>query len=121
MTHTVVIPADRKQPIYDWEWDGKLESLILKVDGDVEAKVARTSAPEQFLLYINTDGKRLVKPYNLRATGLVRNVLRYDDFIVGDAVLVGLPDEDGHDTDAPFTAVDGVLTRKEEDEQTNIR
>ena len=39
-------------------------------------------------LIINEDGKIMKLDFNLKATALAAHVLRHDDFIVGNAVLV---------------------------------
>lgn len=59
--------------------------------------------PDGAWLYVNEDGKALGLPENLVATALAHaaNTISMADFIVGQVIVVGPPDNAGYDTDVP--------------------
>lgn len=59
-------------------------------------------------VYLNEDGKRLNLPPNLLATIYCTSMLPRDDYIVGHAIVVGPPDDDGNDTDCPQHIIDAL-------------
>lgn len=56
---------------------------------------------EPAFAYINEEGKLRGLLPNLAATQLCRDNLRPGDYIAGPAVIVGAPDSEGNETDAP--------------------
>ena len=49
-------------------------------------------------LWLNEEGKIYGLPYNPAATDLVRGQIMPHDYIAGDCVVTGLPDEEGYTT-----------------------
>jgi hypothetical protein len=99
--NSIVIPADDEQPL--WQSGLPTEGLADRqqlVGGYIQAvDLGEPSAR----LYFNEDGKQMELPPNKRATLLLwahRPAFRYQDFIVGDAFLVG-PARRSADTSAP--------------------
>lgn len=85
-------------------FSGSLEDVQAAVGGYIE--VAPTSIPG-VIAYVNEEGKLQQLPINAAATAM----LKYPDydFVVGDMLLVGAPDENGDDTDVPDSALDDIL------------
>jgi len=73
---------------------GLIEALPLTADADV---------------YVNEDGKVMCQP-NIFATFImqINSRLNHGDFVAGNMVVVGKPDKDGNDTDAPAWVFDFV-------------
>ena len=73
---------------------GLIEALPLTADADV---------------YINEDGKVMCQP-NIFATFVmqINRRLNHGDFVAGNMVVIGKPDKDGNDTDAPEWVFDFV-------------
>jgi Domain of unknown function (DUF3846) len=102
--------------------------LVLKTDGTVETFVFDTSDVAEKIhtlidgwlepvaqnfhsrvtMYANEDGKRLNLPINFLAT--ILSGLWPQDFVVGDVVLVGAPNEQGDDQGLPSDVIAAVLT-----------
>ncbi len=75
------------------------EEMVAVVGGPIQALSLRLL--NQFA-YVNEDGKGLELPLNQKATGLCKSLnvgLAHDDYIVGNFIVVGPPDEDGNETD----------------------
>jgi hypothetical protein len=84
------------------EVDGTLESLQAQVGGDIEALVIPEGAFGTLggTMYINENGKAEGLPRNRYAQRVCRKggvALPADDYIVGPALIMGLPDDDGDD------------------------
>lgn len=91
-----IIPGDISQPIR-FE-DIKAEALHDLVGGDIELRGIR---PLSANMYLNENGKIEGLPLNFRATILCHTTrsISADDFIAGDAVLLGpIDDDEGADT-----------------------
>ena len=97
------ISADNAIPIEErtLESEGLYRQLQQAVGGFIEAV---TLSRAEATLYCNEEGKLNRLPINNRATQFVWT---YDprfvavDVIVGDVVVVGLPDDEGYDTTLP--------------------
>lgn len=99
-----IIPADPAQPIRVEDIEDNFEALGAVVGGFLEAVGAQAIAAG---MYINEEGKIHGLARNDRAT-LVANVsrsIRSTDYIAGDAVLLGLCDDEGNDTDLPLASI----------------
>lgn len=62
--------------------------------------------------YIDEEGKLKNKPLNTRATDFcveMKTGLRPDDFIVGDMLLFGKPDQEGDETDVPQKYIEQLI------------
>lgn len=93
---TVVINVDGTAKVCDLN---SLEDLQQAVGGYIEAIALGNNASA----YINEEGKLRSLPLNAVATAIAhrKNSLRLNDFIVGPMVILGIPDENGNDTDIP--------------------
>ncbi|GAA4035035.1 hypothetical protein GCM10023063_19220 [Arthrobacter methylotrophus] len=93
-----IIPADNTKPIIVQNIDPGLGSLQHLVGGDVELVGLRSL---DMNMYLNEEGKLMSLPRNHRATVLCQQsqAIRIDDYICGDAVIVGPFDGEGGDTD----------------------
>ena len=98
----VIIPADEGIPVRIEDAEIDLEFLQRTVGGYVErvALDAVGGGGGLLSIYLNEDGKMMRQPLNPRATALASKYLaiRRGDYMVGDVVIVGAPDEDGMDT-----------------------
>lgn len=93
-----IIPADNTQPIRFEDITSSLEALQGAVGGDVQVVGLREYSMN---MYLNENGKLEGLPTNLRATVLCTwaESLRSDDYINGDAVVLGpVDEEEGVDT-----------------------
>lgn len=100
MVQGLFIPVDTDRPIEIRTFD-RLEDYQSAVGGWIEAV---DLMPLGSTLYVNEEGLLRQLPFNARATFLCWYELahlRRDMILVGDAVLVGIPNEDGDDTDVP--------------------
>lgn len=100
MVKGLVIPADPELPIEVREFN-KLEDYQAAVGGWIEAVDV---PPLGITTYVNESGLLLRLPFNARATFLWWYELphvRHHARLVGNAVMVGLPDLDGDSTDIP--------------------
>lgn len=99
--NSIVIPADDEQPLRQAELSvGGLADRQELVGGFIQA-VDLADPPAR--LYFNEEGKLMGLPPNKRATLLLwthNPAFRYQDFIVGDAFIVG-PGRRSKDTSAP--------------------
>lgn len=99
-----IIPADPSQPIRIEDIEDNFETLGALVGGFIETVGAQAIAAS---MYVNEEGKIHSLARNDRAT-LVANVsrsIRSTDYIAGDAVLLGLYDNEGNDTDLPLASI----------------
>ena len=98
MTKALLIPADTTAPVQPLELT-KLEDYQRALGGWVEAVGANA-----WTAWLDEEGKIKGKPVNDRAHALLHSVpglVSSFDVIVGDALITGLPDEEGDDTDVP--------------------
>lgn len=97
---TVVIGVDGSAKVCFLE---TLEDLQKAVGGYIEAIPLGSDSSA----YINEEGKLRRLPLNPVATAIAhrKNSLRLNDFIVGPMVILGVPDEDGNDTDIPKSMI----------------
>lgn len=99
-----IIPADPATPIRVEDIEDNYKALGAVVGGFIETVGAQAIAAA---MYINEEGKMQGLARNDRAT-LVANVsssIRSTDYIAGDAVLLGLYDDEGNDTDLPLASL----------------
>jgi hypothetical protein len=78
------------------EIDGEYESIKAAIDGWLE--IAPTPG-SPFVMLCDEEGKLKGKPFNERANTLADRFRDWEDPLVGDVVLVGLPDREGENTD----------------------
>ncbi len=100
MVAGILIPSDPSAPLELRQFDG-LVDYQLAVGGWVEAITIPSLA---VTIYMNEEGLPKHLPFNTRATLLWGHHVpeaRTDALFVGNAVIVGLPNEDGEDTDVP--------------------
>ena len=100
LLHAILIPTDEERPLYKTAIDG-LSGLQDAVGGLIQAV---DLGPLNATFFVNEEGKLQQQPINRRATlmwWLLFPSARHMDVIVGDAVMVGHPDEDGNSTDVP--------------------
>ena len=100
LLHAIQIPADEERPLYKVAVEG-LSGLQDAVGGLIQAI---DLGPTGATFFVNEEGKLHKQPINRRATlmwWLLFPSARQMDVIVGDAVMVGQPDEDGNSTDVP--------------------
>lgn len=100
MVQGLYIPVDTDRPIEIRTFD-RLEDYQSAVGGWIEAVDVM---PLGSTLYVNEEGLLRQLPFNSRATFLCwyeLPPLRHRTVLVGDAVLVGIPDDDGNDTNLP--------------------
>jgi hypothetical protein len=73
---------------------GLIESLPLTGDADV---------------FVNEDGKQMCSP-NIFATFImqINSRLNHGDYVAGNMIVIGKPDSEGNDTDAPDWVIDFV-------------
>lgn len=93
-----IIPADNRKPIRFEEIDPDLTTMQELVGGDIELTGLRAYSMN---MYSNENSKLEGLPTNLRATVLCNwaQAIRRDDYIGGDAVVLGPIDNDkGEDT-----------------------
>lgn len=112
MLKVLLIPAEAEKPVEVKEiGDDLLTAFQSLVDGDIEA-IGLNEPPA--VMYMNEEGKLRGLPYNDRATVLLWQcspAFRNRDFIAGACLIVGLPDDNGNDTDCPeeYRALAGVV------------
>lgn len=100
--NSVILPAADQEPVRQHELGvSSINEYQQLVGGLVQP--LRLERPAM-TLYCHEEGKLLDLPLNHRATLLLwahNPAFRYRDLVVGDAFLVGQPDEHGLDTDVP--------------------
>ncbi|HEX4402825.1 MAG TPA: DUF3846 domain-containing protein [Galbitalea sp.] len=110
MVQGLFIPVDLDRPIEVRSFDS-LEDYQSAVGGWIEAV---DIVPIRSTLYVNEEGLLRELPFNARATFLWWYELphvRQQSLLVGDAVLVGLPDENGDTTDVPESTFKLLMER----------
>lgn len=98
-----IIPADSTSPVRIEDIKPGYKELQSLVGGSVQVVGIRKLGA---WMYLDEDGK--MKPgteFNPRATKLSVGCIHPHDFIVGDVVLMGPPNNQGEDTDLPDDAV----------------
>jgi hypothetical protein len=107
MPQGIVIPVDMDAPLQLREFT-RLEDYQAAVGGYIEPiDLAELNST----LYLNEEGKPRGLTFNPRATffwWFWQPTARNTDMLYGDAVLIGIPDEDGETTAVP-TALSQVL------------
>jgi hypothetical protein len=102
MLSAIVIPAEDRQPLRLEQFGvNDLDARQRLVGGYIE--VIRLERPTA-VLYVNEDGRLLELPANRRATVLLwvhNRAFRGHDVILGDAFILGPPDDNGNATTAP--------------------
>ena len=85
-----------------------LEFLRDSVGGDIEAVMSGSMG---ITVYLNENGKSMDLPENKKATEFChRHQLIFDDdFIAGDVVIVGYPDDEGNDTLLSIIKSDAII------------
>lgn len=93
-----IIPADPAQPIRIEDITADYKALGAIVGGFIEAVGARIIGAS---MYVNEEGKIHSLRRNDRATIIAHlsQSIRSTDYIAGDAVLLGLYDDEGNDTE----------------------
>lgn len=114
----VIIPSDEGSPVRIEDVpEIDLEFLQRTVGGYVErvALDAVGGGGGLLSIYLNEDGKRMRLPYNPRATALAWNYLAISrrDYMVGDVVILGAPDEDGEEAGLDAEGAAWVLAQAE--------
>jgi hypothetical protein len=111
MVKGLFVPANVAEPVRELELD-TLDDYLKAVDGWIEAVDVM---PLGVTMYVNENGLSEKLPFNGRATYLwwfhVPGV-RAGAGLVGNAVLVGLPGEDGEGTEIPAATL-ALLTSSE--------
>ncbi len=97
----VIVPADPRVPIGTIRVDDDLRCLQEIVGGDIETVPFPGRA--DVTPYYHADGKDTGRPANRRATRMLSESLRRDDYIAGDLLLVG-DDGQGGLADLPNAA-----------------
>lgn len=109
MVHGVVIPADSEQALVVREFTS-LEDYQSAVGGWIEAVDLPGLGAT---VYVNEEGLLRQLPLNGRASFLWWYhvpAVRQNAMLVGDAVVIGLPDHSGNNTDLPLQVRDQLLT-----------
>ncbi|WP_298868466.1 DUF3846 domain-containing protein [uncultured Microbacterium sp.] len=105
MVSGVVIPADAEERVERRDF-ASLEDYQAAVGGQIEAIDLHSLG---VTLFVNEEGMLQRLPFNSRASSLwwyhVPDA-RHRTMLVGDAVVVGLPDRNGDSTDVPEMATD---------------
>lgn len=109
MVQGIVIPADAEQPLRLIDTT-ESDAIALAVDGFMEAVDIHALG---ITVYVNESGLLQHLPFNSRVSFLWWHYTlggRRRSALVGDAVIVGLPDNNGADTEVPATARELLLT-----------
>lgn len=98
----IVVPVDRNEPIYTREFNG-LSDYQEVVGGLIEP--IDLPQPHPATMYVNEEGRLLKLEFNARASLIVmahnQQYLFRGINVVGPAVIVGEPDEEGETQDVP--------------------
>lgn len=113
-----IIPADNTQPIRFEQITPDLGTFQSLAGGDIQLVALR---PYSMNMYLNENGKLEALPANHRATVLCHwsEAIPADDFICGDAVLVGPIDDDGEETGLADVQVDWLRRFEAENSAIN--
>lgn len=99
--------------IEEFETDADFESIKAVVGWWIEhVTLAKDNVPIGSM-YVNEKGKDLDLPINKIATELFLQGRKYHDFIVGNAIIFGLPNEDGFDTSVTQEIIDLINIAKQ--------
>lgn len=112
--NSIVIPADRAQPLAQSELIAASLDDYQQLVGGLIQKVPLEQPPAS--MYLNEEGKLHSLPINNRATMLLwmhNRAFRYEDIIVGDAFLVGRADKRGVDTNVPDEYVERLFEARQ--------
>jgi Domain of unknown function (DUF3846) len=92
--------------IWTFEFDTSdcAEKIHDLIDGWLEP--VRQNFNSRVTMYANEDGKRLNLPINFLAT--ILSGLWPQDYVVGNVVLVGAPDDEGDDQGLPTEVIEAV-------------
>lgn len=104
MIHAILVPCDEERPLYKLEVND-LAGMQAAVGGLIQPI---DLGPIASTFFVNEEGKIMREPVNRRATlmwWLLNPSAVHMDVIVGPALLVGAPDEDGNTTDVPKDVV----------------
>jgi hypothetical protein len=104
LLHAVQIPQDEDRPLYKVAVDG-LSGMQEAVGGYIQVI---DLTPLNASLVLDEEGKLKSKEINRRATllfWLLFPSIRHRDVVVGDAIIIGQPDEQGNSTDVPESLV----------------
>lgn len=97
MRQFVKVPVAGPASLIDFHDDSET-SVMLLLRGIVGGYIQAVGLDRDHVLYLNEDGKRLGLPRNATATRIAKGHIRADDFIAGDAVIVGPTDGYGDST-----------------------
>lgn len=109
MVQGIVIPADAESPLEQRDF-ARLEDYQAAVGGWIEAVDLLDFG---VTIYVNEEGLLRHLPFNSRASFLWWYHVpeaRQKAMLVGDAVLIGLPDRNGNSTDLPDAVRDILLS-----------
>jgi hypothetical protein len=110
MVQGIVIPVDTDEPLREID-TSQSDAIASTVGGLMEAVDLYDLG---VTIYVNESGLLQHLPFNSRASFLwwyhVPRIRRRS-MLVGDAVIVGLPDEEGADTDVPAAARELLLAK----------
>lgn len=107
MVQAIVVPADLSEPIRLEQLDKHNAGAFRRIVGGSLEAVELTDPVAS--VYFNEEGKLQELPINHRLTMLLwmhNKLFRGEDVIVGDGLIVGPPDEEGGDQDAPGELVE---------------
>lgn len=109
MVTGIVIPAGNDEPLRELDTTNQ-DAIWVAVDGLIDA----VDLPDLGVsIYVNEAGLIRHLPFNSRASLLWWYHVPADRqraLLVGDAVIVGMPDEDGADTEVPAAAREMLLS-----------
>lgn len=100
LLHAIFLPQEEDRPLYKVAVDG-LSGMQDAVGGYIQVL---DLTPLGASLVMDENGKLSGKDINRRATllfWLLFPSVRHRDVIVGDAIIIGTPDNDGNSTDVP--------------------
>ncbi|QZY52859.1 DUF3846 domain-containing protein [Leucobacter tenebrionis] len=111
MVKGIYVPVDESEPLEQREF-ATLDDYQAAVDGWIEA----VDVPSLGItIYVNEEGLLRHLPFNPRASFLwwFHVPGAHQAMLVGNAVIVGLPDENGDSTDMPREVVDLLTVARE--------
>lgn len=111
MVKGIYVPVDQSEPLEQREF-ATLEDYQAAVGGWIEA----VDVPSLGItIYVNEEGLLRHLPFNPRASFLWWYHVpgAHQAMLVGNAIIVGAPDEDGDSTDVPQEVVDLLMVARE--------
>lgn len=114
MVQAIVVPADLSEPIRLEQLDKQDAGTYRRIVGGRLEAVQLTDPAAG--VYFNDDGKLEELPINHRLTMLLwmhNKLFRGEDVIVGNGLIVGPPDGEGDDQDAPAELVDLLFSTEQ--------